>query len=87
MKWLADHPRWIFHFTPTLASRLNAIEDFFSTITCRKIRRRVFKSVGNLEDAINRYIKAHYKTSKPFEWTGSAPVIFKKLDQIPEPSE
>jgi hypothetical protein len=47
----------------------------------------VFKSVTDLEDAINRYIKAHNKTSKPFEWTASAPAIFKKFDQIPEPSE
>lgn len=87
LKWLADHPRWTFHFTPTSASWLNAVEGFFSTITRRKIRRGVFKSVADLEDAINRYIKAHNKTSKPFEWTTSAPVIFKKLAQIPEPSE
>ena len=31
-KWLADHPRWIFHFTPTSASRTNAFEGFFSII-------------------------------------------------------
>ncbi len=39
MKWLAGHPRWTFHFTPTSASWLNAVEGFFSTITRRKIRR------------------------------------------------
>lgn len=87
LKWLADHPRWTFHFTPTSASWLNAVEGFFSTITRRKIRRGVFKSVADLEDAIKRYIKAHNKTSKPFQWTASAPAIFKKLAQIPEPSE
>ena len=48
MKWLADHPRWTFHFTPTSASWLNAVEGFFSTITRRKIRRGVFKSVADL---------------------------------------
>ncbi len=87
LKWLADHPRWTFHFTPTSASWLNAVEGFFSAITRRKIRRGVFKSVADLEDAIGRYIKAHNKTSKPFQWTASAPAIFKKLAQIPEPSE
>jgi transposase len=46
MTWLADHPRWTFHFTPTSASWLNAVEGFFSTITRRKIRRGVFKSVA-----------------------------------------
>ena len=86
MKWLADHPRWTFHFTPTSASWLNAVEGFFSTITRRKIRRGVFKSVADLEDAIARYIKQHNKTSKPFVWTTSASAIFEKLAQIPEPS-
>jgi len=87
LRWLADHPRWTCHFTPTSASWLNAVEGFFSTITRRKIRRGVFKSVADLEGAISRYIKAHNKTSKPFEWTASAPAIFKKLAQTPEPSE
>jgi transposase len=87
LRWLADHPRWTCHFTPTSASWLNAVEGFFSTITRRKIRRGVFTSVADLEGAISRYIKAHNKTSKPFEWTASAPAIFKKLAQTPEPSE
>ena len=86
MKWLAEHPRWTFHFTPTSASWLNAVEGFFSTITRRKIRRGVFKSVADLEEAIARYIKQHNKTSKPFAWTTSASAIFEKLAQIPEPS-
>jgi hypothetical protein len=33
LKWLADHSRWTFHFTPTSAYWLNAVEGFFSTIT------------------------------------------------------
>ena len=49
--------------------------------------RGVFKSVADLEDAIKRYIRAHNKTSKPFQWSASAVSIFKKLSEIPEPSE
>jgi hypothetical protein len=30
LAWLARHPRWTFHFTPTSASWLNAVENFFS---------------------------------------------------------
>ena len=86
-KWLADHPRWIFHFTPTSASWLNAVEGFFSIITRRKIRRGVFKSVADLEDAIRRYIAAHNEQSKPFVWTKTAEAIFGKLNRLPEPSE
>jgi transposase len=87
LEWLANHPRWTFHFTPTSASWLNAVEGFFSIITRRKIRRGVFKSVADLEDAIKRFIKAHNKNSKPFVWTATATSIFEKLGQIPEPSE
>lgn len=47
--WLADHPRWVFHFTPTSASWLHAVEGVFSTITRRRIRRGVFKSVADLQ--------------------------------------
>src|ERR1700730_16528281 len=48
LKWLPAHPRWPFHFTPTSASWLNAVEGFFSTITRGRIRRGVFKSVAEL---------------------------------------
>ena len=61
--WLASHPRWVFHFTPTSASWLNAVEGFFSTITRRHIRRGVFKSVADLEQAIRRYISEHNRSS------------------------
>ena len=75
MKWLADRPRWTFHFTPASASRFNAVEGFFSTITRRKIRRGMFKSVAELEDPNMRYVTAHNKTYKPFVRTASASAI------------
>ena len=83
LKWLADHPRWTFHFTPTSASWLNAVEGFFSAITRRRIRRGAFASVADLQDAITRYIAAHNKASKPFVWTTSAKAIFDKLAKVP----
>jgi transposase len=86
-QWLADHPRWVFHFTPTSASWLNAVEGFFSIITRRQIRRGVFKSVADLEDAIRRYIREHNRSSKPFVWTKPANTIFSKLSRLPVPSE
>jgi transposase len=86
-QWLADHPRWVFHFTPTSASWLNAVEGFFSTITRRQIRRGVFKSVADLEHAIRRYIQEHNRSSKPFVWTKPADAILSKLTRLPLPSE
>jgi len=86
-KWLANHPRWVFHFTPTSASWLNAVEGFFSIITRRRIRRGVFKSVAELEEAIRRYIQDHNQRAKPFIWTKTADEIFAKLNRLPVPSE
>jgi hypothetical protein len=45
---------------------LNAVEGFFSGITRRRIRRGVFKSVADLEDAIKHYIADHNRHAKPF---------------------
>jgi len=82
-QWLADHPRWVFHFTPTSASWFNAAEGFFSIITRRKIRRGVFKSVSDLKESIRRYIRDHNGQAKPFVWTKAAEVIFEKLSRLP----
>jgi transposase len=86
-RWLANHPRWVFHFTPTSASWLNAVEGFFSAITRRRIRRGVFTSVANLEDAIRRYIQHHNRQAKPFAWTKTADQIRAKLSPLCAPSE
>jgi transposase len=84
--WLARHPRWTFHFTPTSASWLNAVEGFFSVITRRRIRRGAFKSVVDLQAAINRYIREHNDDSKPFVWSKTADAILDKLNRLPAPS-
>jgi transposase len=83
LTWLADHPRWVFHFTPTSGSWLNAVEGFFSIITRRRIRRGVFKSVSHLQDAIRKYIDQHNKSAKPFVWTKPAETILAKLRRLP----
>jgi transposase len=85
--WLADHPRWIFHFTPTSASWINAVEGFFSAITRRRIRRGVFTSVADLQDAIRRYIREHNSDPKPFVWAKPADAILAKLSRLPAPSD
>ena len=54
--WLGRHPRFTFHFTPTSCSWLNAVESFFATLTKRRLKRGVFRSVVDLQAAINRYL-------------------------------
>ena len=68
-KWLAKHPRWTFHFTPTSASWLNAVEGFFAKLTNRRLQRGVFRSVAELEIAIERFIAEANAEPRPFLWT------------------
>jgi transposase len=77
--WLAKHPRFHIHFTPTSASWLNQVERFFGLITEDRIRRGVFKSVDELETAIQGYLDDHNADPQPFTWTASATDILKKV--------
>ncbi len=69
IEWLGRHPRFTFHFTPTSASWLNAVEGFFAILTKRRLKRGVFRSIVGLQAAINRYLQEHNQTPKPFTWT------------------
>jgi transposase len=68
-QWLARHPRWTFHFTPTSASWLNAVEGFFAKLTRQLLKRDVFRSVVDLQIAINRFVAETNNHPKPFTWT------------------
>ena len=83
LAWLSRHPRWTLHFTPTSASWLNAVENFFSKMTRQRIRRSVFRSIANLQATINAYLAEHNDNPKPFVWTKSVDAILAKLDRLP----
>ena len=78
-RWLARHPRFHIHFTPTGASWLNQVERFFRDITENRIRRGAFVSVDRLVQAITEYLKVHNKDPKPFIWTARADDILEKV--------
>lgn len=78
-EWLAKHPRFVMHFTPTSASWLNMVERFFRDITTERLRRGVFTSVPELITAIDQYIAHHNTDPKPFIWTKSARDILQKV--------
>ena len=69
MAWLGRHPRFTFHFTPTSCSWLNAVEGFFAKLTRRRLKRGVFRSIVDLQEAINRFLDEHNVQPKPFTWT------------------
>ena len=77
-RWLKKHPRFHIHFTPTSASWLNMVERFFAEITRKRIRRGVFKSVAELEQAIYDYLAIHNHNPVPFVWTATATAILEK---------
>ena len=76
--WLAKHPRFNMHYTPTSASWLNMVERFFRDITVNRLRRGVL-SVPELVAAIDAHIAHHNTKPKPFIWTKSAADILQKV--------
>jgi transposase len=70
--WLARHRRFTFHFTPTSCSWANAVEGLFAKLTRQRLKRGVFKSIVELQAAINRFIAEANDNPKPFVWTKSA---------------
>jgi transposase len=78
-KWLARHPRFHMHFTPTSCSWLNMVERFFRDLTEKRIRRGAFRDVEELIMAIGAYIDQHNRNPKPFIWTAKATDILEKV--------
>jgi transposase len=78
-EWLAKHPRFNMHFTPTSASWMNMVERFFRDISENRLRRGVFTSVPKLVSAIDEYVAHHNTNPKPFIWTKSARDILQKV--------
>jgi transposase len=77
--WLARHPRFHMHFTPTSASWLNMVERFFRDLSEQRIRRGTFKNVAELNEAIEDYVEQHNAAPKPFIWTAKASDILEKV--------
>jgi len=77
--WLAKHPRFHLHFTPTSASWLNMVERFFRDLTTKRLRRGVFHSVPQLVGALDAYLQHHNKAPAPFIWTAKATDILMKV--------
>ena len=77
--WLARHQRFQFHFTPTSASWLNAVESFFAKLTRRRLKRGVFTGIADLQAAINRFLRETNDDPKPFIWTADPDAIIEKV--------
>jgi len=78
-RWLAHHPRFRVHFTPTSASWLNLVERWFGLLTERQIKRGSHRSTLALEQAIRDYLATYNRDPRPFVWTKSADEILQSV--------
>ena len=86
-RWLARHPRFHLHFTPTSASWANAVEGFFSQLTTRRLKRGAFRSVLELHRAVDDYLAQHNADPQPFVWTKPVDAILDKVTRAKQTLE
>jgi len=82
--WLAAHPRYQVHFTPTSASWLNLVERFFSTLSEKWIKRQAHTSVKDLEESIEYYLSTYNANPRPFRWYRKAEDILASVGRAAE---
>jgi transposase len=78
-RWLAAHPRFVLHFTPTGASWCNLVERIFGELTARKLRRGAHRSVNQLNADIRGWLERCNEDPKPYVWTKTADEILESL--------
>jgi transposase len=80
--WLARHPRYHVHFTPTSGSWLNLVERLFAEVTERCVRRGSHTAIRALEQAMLDYLDQRNQNPKPFVWTADADLILGKVERL-----
>lgn len=79
LRWLARHPRFHMHFTPTSSSWLNMVERWFGELTRKRLRRGTFRSVKDLQAAIIEYVEEHNNHAKGRTWKALPEEILAKV--------
>ncbi len=82
VKWLAAHPRFHMHFTPTLSSWINQVERLFAYVTADLLQRSDHRSVQALEADLRAWVKAWNENPKPFIWTKTADQILESIARL-----
>ena len=77
--WLKRHRRFVPHFIPTSSSWLNLVERWFAELTQKALRRGIFLSVSDLQEAIHAFLAAWNTDPKPFVWTAKLEDILEKI--------
>ena len=80
--WLANHPRFHMHYTPTYSSWINQVERWFAELTRKRLRRGVYTSTRQLEADIHSFIERHNENPRPYRWTKSADEILSSVKRF-----
>ena len=80
-QWLARHPRFHLHFTPTSSSWMNLVERFFGELTEDVIREGSFASVRALVVDIESYLTERNLDPKPYKWKAQGEEILRKIQR------
>jgi transposase len=78
-RWLAAHPRFVLHFTPTNSSWLNLVERWFAELTNKRLRRGAHRSVRELNADIRAWIDTWNENPRPFVWSKTADAILESI--------
>jgi transposase len=78
-RWLAAHPRFALHFTPTSSSWLNLVERWFSELTTKKLKRSTHRSTRQLNADIRAWIQTWNDDPRPYVWTKTADQILESI--------
>jgi transposase len=78
-RWLAAHPRFVVHFTPTSSSWLNLVERWFSELTTKKLQRGAHRSVRALNNDIRAWINTWNEDPRPYVWTKTSEQILESI--------
>jgi transposase len=78
-RWLAAHPRFVLHFTPTSNSWLNLVERWFAELTSKKLKRSAHRSVRALNADIGAWIENSNENPRPYVWTKTAEQILESM--------
>ena len=78
-RWLAKHPRFVLHFTPTSSSWLNLVERWFGELTTKLLRRGAHPTVRALNADIRAWIENWNENPRPYVWTKPAEQILESI--------
>jgi transposase len=83
-RWLAKHPRFVLHFTPTSSSWINLVERWFSELTTKLLKRGQHRSVRALNADIRDWIDTWNENPRPYVWTKTADQILQSIKRYCE---